>query len=86
MALIECEECKNQISEHARWCPQCGFSRSASEPMRTTTHIQDIEMGFGSMIRFMVQLAFASIPAVIIVMIVLGIIGAVVGVGMFGRH
>ena len=26
MALIECKECKNEISDHAKECPYCGWA------------------------------------------------------------
>lgn len=26
MALIRCPECRKKISEHAEYCPHCGFS------------------------------------------------------------
>jgi len=37
--------------------------------------ITDIKMPFGSMVVFMVKAAIASIPAVIILMIIYGIVG-----------
>ena len=29
MALIECPECKNQVSDTAESCPKCGFAVKA---------------------------------------------------------
>jgi hypothetical protein len=53
----------------------------------TTVRIADIEMGFGSMVRFMVKWAFAAIPAIIIIFIICFIIGlffTLIGVGLTG--
>ena len=40
MALIECYECKNQISSHAACCPSCGapveLDSGAGTPLATT--------------------------------------------------
>lgn len=33
MALIHCEECGREISEHAFACPRCGYPRRRSAPM-----------------------------------------------------
>ena len=64
MSLINCPECEKEISEHARWCPQCGYARKDSAPLRA--HVTDIEMSFGSKFVFMLKWAFASIPALIV--------------------
>ena len=45
--------------------------------------IKDIQMPFWSMVKFMVKWAFASIPAIIIIALILMILGAVLG-GFFG--
>lgn len=29
MALIECEECGNQVSDKAKSCPNCGFEKKS---------------------------------------------------------
>ena len=36
MALIECFECKKQISDQAKTCPHCGVRLKKSHPIRTT--------------------------------------------------
>ena len=44
--------------------------------------VTDIKMGFQSMIEFMVKLAFASIPAILIITIVIYMLIAVLGVAL----
>ena len=45
-------------------------------------YIKDINMSFGSMVKLMVKLSFASIPALIIIYIIWLIIGAfLIGLG-----
>jgi hypothetical protein len=41
-----------------------------SQPTWSYVRVQDIEMSFGSMVTFMVKWAFASIPAVIIIVMI----------------
>jgi len=64
MSLVACPECQKEISQYARWCPQCGHVRISSAPLRAD--VTDIEMGFGSMIVFMLKWSIAAIPALII--------------------
>ena len=45
-----------------------------SQPTWSYVRVQDIEMSFGSMVSFMVKWAFASIPAVIIIVMLCGAI------------
>lgn len=80
MSLINCPECEKEISEHARWCPQCGYARKESAPIRA--HVTDIEMSFGSMFVFMLKWAFASIPALIVLFMLI----AGLSVAFFGTH
>ena len=44
--------------------------------------VTDIKMGFQSMIEFMVKLAFASIPAILIITIVIYMLLAVLGLAL----
>jgi hypothetical protein len=45
--------------------------------------IADIDIPFWRMVAIIIKWAFASIPAVIILSIIFGIIGAIIGGGMF---
>jgi hypothetical protein len=81
-------------------CATCGTPRSGAERVEvrpvpaseesamTAVVIKDFDMPFGSMVSFMVKWAIAAIPAVIILFIIFGILGAVMG-GFFAsllRH
>lgn len=83
MSLINCSECEKEISDHARWCPHCGFARSASQPMRT--YVTDIDMSFFNMMGFMIKWAFAAIPAIIILAILFAMASGVL-YGLVLRH
>ena len=46
MALINCPECKNQVSDQARSCPQCGHPLKKVEfTTHVVTHWGSIEIG-----------------------------------------
>lgn len=65
--LVECEDCSAKVSRLAYTCPSCGrpFGGQAS-PVR----VMDIKMTFTSMVGFMVKWAIASIPAIIILCLI----------------
>ena len=48
-------------------------------PFRQDVVVRDIEMGFGSMVMFMVKWTIASIPAFIILMVMFLLAASVVG-------
>ena len=48
--------------------------------------VVDVNMRFWSMVFFMVKWAFASIPALIILIVLWGVLGAVFGGFHMGRH
>lgn len=81
MSLIACPECEKQISTNARWCPACGYPARNSEPLRAD--VTDIEMGFGSMIRFMLKWAIASIPALFILFALVVFLAGALGAKRF---
>jgi hypothetical protein len=86
MSLIACPECTKQISSFAPYCPGCGC------PIKTSTEaklsqtpgivIDDINMQFGSMVIFMIKWALASIPALIILLILFSFVAAIFAGGM----
>ena len=49
---------------------------SISKIKTNSIHIKDFDMPFGSMVKFMIKCAFASIPALIIINILWTILGA----------
>ena len=70
MALLPCIECGHQISEHARWCPSCGFPRAASPSLRMS--ITGFDLPFGALVSNQVRIALASIPAALIFLVIVG--------------
>ena len=61
-----------------------------SEPQEIQTHNQvavvDVKMPFPSMVIFLVKLAIASIPAIIILTLIFGSIGLIFGEIFMGMH
>ena len=70
--MQRCTNCSEVFADGITNCPECNYSVRAvrggtpispTQPVRVT----DIDMPFGSMIRLMVKLAFAAIPAIAII-------------------
>lgn len=84
------EKNSNKIKSNYEKCPNCGLlnpgnaqqcdcgysfeKRIIAKPQDTVVKVSDIDMPFGSMIKFMVKWAFASIPAFIIVTVIIFIV------------
>lgn len=71
-------DCGGKVSDQAEACLTCGRPvarrRSGSASSTQYVVVSDVEMKFGSMVQFMVQWVFASIPAAFIVtLIALGV-------------
>lgn len=81
--LTSCSVCSKQISNAAPACPHCGDPRTLTKGTAVT--VKNVDMEFGTMISFMVKAAFASIPAAIIIVIVVAIATALLG-GMFAGY
>jgi hypothetical protein len=74
--LIECFECKAQISDTAASCPHCGaipLDPSRSLPVE----VFNADMRFMTMFWFLIKAAFAAVPAVIVIYTVWTIVGGV---------
>ena len=64
--LIECIECKAQISDSAASCPRCGAI--PLDPLRSLpVEVFNVDMKIGTMIVFLIKVAIAAIPAVIVI-------------------
>lgn len=74
MSLINCPECNQQRSTHARACPHCGFQNT---PMTVT--VSDLDIGFGNLVGLLVKLALAAIPALIILVAIAAIVAGILG-------
>lgn len=83
MSLGKCPECGGAVSIRAAFCPHCGHPGASSNPVSVA--IRDAGMNFGSMVVFLVQLAIAAIPALIILFFIgvflFAILAGVAGVG-----
>lgn len=75
--LAACEVCAGPISPRAMACPHCGDPVAGPADTPNKIAISNIDMPFWSMVWFMVRWAFATIPALIVVM------SAVLVVSMF---
>lgn len=40
MGLVQCPECKNQVSEFAKLCPQCGYEKGVTIQKPTIKEIK----------------------------------------------
>jgi hypothetical protein len=93
---MQCPNCKKITDENAIKC-ECGYqfvgykdntvnieySDAYKDRIGKLNHvvIDDINMDFISMVSFSVKWALASIPAIIILIIIGGVIGVVTGIG-----
>ena len=76
IVLIDCYECKAKISDTAASCPQCGAV--PLDPLRSLpVEVSNVDMKFGTMIWFLIKVAFAAVPAVIVIYTAWTIIGGV---------
>jgi hypothetical protein len=89
-ATIEKDKAGEEYAEYKETCSECGNSkfkgmschhceriRSENQPKALAVTVTDITMPFWSMVIFMVKLALASIPAIIILMFIFSLIGGV---------
>lgn len=100
MAIINCSECDGRVSDRAPICPHCGVANDTdiganvyvnNEQLNikigglpVEVKVVDIEMSFMAMVTFMVKLAFAALPAALIILVIVTLFGGVLA-AMFGR-
>jgi hypothetical protein len=76
IVLIECFECKAQISDTASSCPHCGAI--PLDPARSLpVEVFNVDMKFGTMFWFLIKAAFAAVPAVIVIYTAWTIVGGI---------
>lgn len=74
--LTDCLECKAKVSDTAASCPHCGAV--PLDPVHSLpVEVSNIDMKFGTMIWFLIKVAFAAVPAVIVIYTAWTIIGGV---------
>jgi len=64
-SLGACSDCGGLVSRQAMMCPHCGRPFGTGPQYAVT--VRDVKMRFWSMVLMLVSLAFASIPAMLIV-------------------
>lgn len=68
MSLVQCSDCKNDISEDAFTCPHCGASFEGEKIEVTVT---DVNISYGNLTLLLVKLVLAIFPALIILSTIL---------------
>jgi hypothetical protein len=72
--LIDCFECKAKISDTAPFCPHCGAVPVDSDNA-LSVDVSNLDMKVGTMIWFLIKVAIAAIPAVIVIYTAWTIVG-----------
>ena len=78
-----CPHCGGQLQDDSQFCRHCMTNLAGTAavliPPVTATRVSviDVDMPFGSMVKFMIKWALAAIPAVIILFIVGAILAGI---------
>ena len=95
MAFRTCAKCGKEVSNHLKGCPFCEDAErrasgitdqnliAAGEVPNKVT-VVDIQMPFASMVIFLVKLAVAAVPAIILVALFWAVLGIVFGSALVG--
>jgi hypothetical protein len=75
--LIECYECKAQISDTAASCPHCGAVPPDSDRSLPVV-VSDLDMRFSSIFWFLIKVAFAAVPAVVVLYTASTVLGGII--------
>jgi hypothetical protein len=75
--LIECYECKAQVSDTAASCPHCGAVPPDSGGSLPVV-VSDLDMRFSSIFWFLIKVAFAAVPAVVVLYTASTVIGGII--------
>ena len=76
IVLIDCYECKANVSDTAASCPHCGAV--PLDPIRSLpVEVSNVDMKLGTMIWFLIKVAVAAVPAIIVIYTAWTIIGGV---------
>ena len=78
MALIKCPDCEGALSDGARLCPHCGWEKGAfldaKGKVRTVSphriSVADVDLPFWSIVKVTMKWAVASVPAVLLVVLI----------------
>jgi hypothetical protein len=77
MALIKCPDCEGPLSDGARLCPHCGWEKGtyldSKGKVRTVLpqriSVADVNLPWGSIVKVTVKWAIASLPAVLLLVL-----------------
>jgi hypothetical protein len=75
--LIECYECKAQVSDTAASCPHCGAVPPDSDRSLPVV-VSDLDMRFSSIFWFLIKVAFAAVPAVVVLYTASTVLGGII--------
>ena len=75
--LIECYECKARISDTAASCPHCGAVPPDSGHSLPVV-VSDLDMRFSTIFWFLIKVAFAAVPAVVVLYTASTVIGGII--------
>lgn len=78
--LALCADCGGRVSKKAHLCPHCG--RPFGTVPRHDVTVRDVQMRFGSMVAMLVGFAFASIPALLILIAIAVFIFGAFGIAL----
>lgn len=83
MALIVCPECKKEVSDQAKVCPNCGYTitNPVETPMRKS-ELSLVEKHTGAGIGYITAGIFAIIGGAFTLTIIIGIFAIIGGVGL----
>jgi hypothetical protein len=75
--LIECCECKSRISDTAASCPHCGAVPPDSDRSLPVV-VSDLDMRFSTIFWFLIKVAFAAVPAVVVLYTASTVLGGII--------
>ena len=75
--LIECYECKAQISDTAAACPHCGALPPGSDKA-VTVSVADFDVKFVTLFIFLIKLALAAFPALMLGYTVITVLSGII--------
>jgi len=81
MALINCPECKNQISDSAKKCPHCGYSIKSEN---TRTELGNVETNTAAGVIYIFIGIVAIIAGLFMLVIIIGIFAIIGGIALIG--
>jgi hypothetical protein len=75
--LIDCHECKGRVSDTAASCPHCGaVPLDAGHSLPVV--VSDLDMRFATIFWFLIKVAFAAVPAVVVLYTASTVIGGII--------